>query len=123
MKHMQADFVGLVEHPSLPGNLWKRIWDDPTNWCGENSMKFRDLLPSTEEKLDADNTGQSVVGLYFRHDLFVVRVFNVCAICFVIAMIIAMTRADAATGFTLGAFVMSVPALFVAVLALVVAAR
>jgi len=86
-------------------------------------MKYRELLPVMERKIHDDNNGDSITGLYFKHYLVVLRVFMVCGSCVGLSMVIALTRADASTGFTIAAFILAVPALFVAVLALTIAAR
>ena len=84
-------------------------------------MKYRELLPVQPCEMDGDNDGIPVVGLYFKHDLMMFRVFVFCAGWVAIAMGIAATRADAAVGWAIGTFLLAVPALFIAVLALVVA--
>lgn len=86
-------------------------------------MKYRNIMPLIPRKIDDDNNGIPIIGFHFVHHLIILRVFMMCCGCLAMAMGIALTRADSATGFTVGAFILAVPALLVAVLALVLAAK
>ena len=119
---LEADFVGFVDNPKLPGTRWKRLLNNPEE-CGRASVKYRNLLPVKDNEL-IDDTDTEVTGLYFKHGLIALRVFNMCCFCVILAMGIALYLAkiaDAATGFTVGAFILAAISLFLAVLAIVVA--
>ena len=74
---IEADFIGFVDQ-DIPGTLWKRKLDYPGR-CGPRSTKYRDLLPVEPQAL-AEGT-EIVEGLYFIHQLKILRVFLLSCVC------------------------------------------
>lgn len=114
--------MGYVDVPKLPGDRWRRLINDPVE-CGFTSIKYRNLLPVVDNKL-RDDAEAKVIGLYFKHQLIALRVFNTCCVCVISATALCIYMAktsDTATAFTVGAYILAAISVFLAVLAIVVA--
>jgi hypothetical protein len=115
---------GIDEPRKVHPALWKRLLDNPSV-CGKSSKKYRALLP-LEHKEVIDDSAEEVCGFYFKHDLKILRVLVMFSLGFASALGIAMyltLTADAATGFTVGSFIISTAAMFLAVLAVTMGAQ
>jgi hypothetical protein len=117
-----ANFTDFINCPKVHTEVWKKIIQNP-EVCNLNSKAFREKLPLESEEITQDSNQES--GLYCLHQLKVLRVFICCVISvgagFATALYLA-TTIDVATGFTVRAFILAVPSLFLAVLAFVLAA-
>jgi uncharacterized membrane protein len=114
----------FIDYPKVHPVVWKKIIQNP-EVCNPNSMAFREKLPLESEEITQDSKQESVIGLYCLHQLKVVKVFVWCVIGVGAAFTTALyltRRVDVATGFTVGAFILAIPSLFLAVLAVVLAA-
>jgi hypothetical protein len=117
---IEVDFLNFVDTPKC--SRWRRLIEDPGR-CQETSTKYRELLPLEPQEV-TDDSKLVIEGLYFVHGWKLARVF--CACCgFVfaalgVAVYLAKT-VDTSTGFSVGCFILAVPALFLSVLAVVVA--
>jgi hypothetical protein len=82
-------------------------------------------LPAEDKEVTAMSNNEQINGLLFEHSIMVGRVLLWCFIYVVIAIAIALRVGrvvDTATGFTVGAFVLAIAAVFLAFLSLVLTA-
>ena len=109
----------------MPNFRWTKLLQDPEQ-LGNNTT-YRDKLPvgpeGTEVIVGEDN--DMIIGLYFKLAVKMHRVCILCAFCVVLAVGLAMhvsETKDMATAFTVATFVVAVPSLFLAILAVAVVA-
>jgi len=112
----------VCDNPKLLGIRWKKYIEHPTRHQ-KTSTKYRNLLPLRERPISGDDDSSSVTGLYFVHELMILRVFIWSMICAAVALVVALHFTDTSTGFTVGNFILTVITLFVAVIALALAMR
>jgi hypothetical protein len=110
-----------VDNPKIPGAIWKKIVENP-ELCGRG-IKYRECLPLQTDKIVDANNDAPIEGLYFVHDLRLIRVFTLSTVGCGIALVIALYTtkiSDPSTGFTVGAFILAAIAVYLAFLSLVV---
>ena len=109
-----------VENPEVHEEEWIKAFDALfDNIDLLVSTQYRELLPVEHREIIGYNV--HFRGLYFTHGLKRMRVFIACCIWVALGLSIALhvaKKTDPGTGFTIGAFIIAIPALLVAVLAL-----
>lgn len=138
----EAYYVGPVENPKVPGFRWKKLLQDPEQL--DNKTTYRDKLPVGPEFEEPEFEGLElerpefkgpktivgedndlIIGLYFILAVKMHRVCILCAVCVVLAISVAMhvsETKDMATAFNVATFIVAVPSLFLAILAVAVVA-
>ena len=89
---------------------------DNPDLCSPDSTYYRDLLPVVSEEIFGNSV--EFTGLYFMHSPMIMRIFIMCCVWIVMGLAISLHLAktiDVSTGFTVGAFILAVPAILLAV--------